>query len=61
MGTALLAQSNPDVIEAAFVLGGVEKTFTQSQDLDANLLSAFHRIDPLCGALCIAPLAAAND
>lgn len=59
MGSALLAQSNPEIIEAAFTLGGVEKSFGQSQTIDAALIAKFQTFDPLCGAICISPLEAA--
>jgi len=56
----LLAQSSPEVINAAFTLGGVEKTFQQSMTLDAAQIAAFHRPGPTCGPLCITPQTAAT-
>lgn len=61
MGSALFAQSNPDIIEAAFTLGGVEKSFEQSRTIDTALVAKFQTFDPLCGAICLAPQQAAAD
>tara|TARA_R110002051_G_scaffold7035_9_gene33095 strand:- start:8029 stop:8652 length:624 start_codon:yes stop_codon:yes gene_type:complete len=58
--TSLLVQSSPEILSAAFTLDGVEKSFRQTATLDAAQVSAFHKPDPNCGPLCIAPLAASS-
>lgn len=58
LGTSLIAQANADVIKAGFTIGGVEKTFQQSQTLNFEGISAFHNPSADCAPLCIAPLSA---
>lgn len=60
LATSLFAQTSPEVINAAFTLGGVAKTFDQSVTLDSAQIATFHRPDPSCGPLCITPQTAAN-
>ena len=60
LATTLLAQSSPEVINAVFVLGGVEKTFDQSLTLDTAQIAAFHRPSINCDPLCITPQTAAS-
>ncbi|MDG1864148.1 MAG: rhodanese-like domain-containing protein [Yoonia sp.] len=59
LGTSLIAQANANVIKAGFTIGGVEKTFQQSQSLNSEDISAFHNPSAVCAPLCIAPLSAA--
>lgn len=59
--SSLLAQSNPEIMNAAFMINGVEKNINQAVTLDAAQLGAFHKPGPNCGPLCIAPFSAAGN
>ena len=59
--TSLLAQSSPEIMNAAFMINGVEKNIDQAVTLDAAQVGAFHKPSPNCGPLCIAPLSAASN
>lgn len=58
---SLIAQSAPDVMEAAFFFNGTERSFEQRPDVDAAQVASHHRLSANCGALCIAPLMADAD
>lgn len=61
LSTSLIAQSAPDVIEAAFFFNGTERSFEQRPDVDAAQVASHYRPSANCGALCIAPLMADAD
>lgn len=55
IATSLVAQSDDELINAAFTVGGVEKSFVQSQTLNTAVIENFHKPTENCGPLCIAP------
>lgn len=61
LSTSLIAQSAPDVMEAAFFFNGTERSFEQRPDVDAAQVASHYRPSANCGALCIAPLMADAD
>lgn len=61
LSASLIAQSAPDVMEAAFFFNGTERSFEQRPDVDAAQVASHHRPSANCGALCIAPLMADAD
>ena len=61
LSASLIAQSAPDVMEAAFFFNGTERSFEQRPDVDATQVASHHRPSANCGALCIAPLMADAD
>ena len=61
LSASLIAQSAPDVMEAAFFFNGTERSFEQRPDVDGAQVASHQRPSANCGALCIAPLMADAD
>ena len=61
IATSLMAQTDGELINAAFTVDGVEGRFTQSQTLNTALIETFHQPIENCGAVRIAPNTVSAD